>query len=391
MKTKNHYIRAAVLLLSLLLVTQQSCKKEEEKVNQPPTCKIIAPADGEIISKGDTVKISVDAGDKDGSISEVLLYIDGVKIVSVTSPPYNYDWNTENENPGNLVLKATSVDNSGAKTSDEISVTIGNAPVADFTADNTTGGAPLTVNFIDQSTGNPSGWQWDFGDGETSTQQNPSHIYSDLGTYTVTLTVTNTYGSDTEIKNDFIDTPSGTFTDIRDDQTYSIITIGSQIWFTENLNFPIGNSWCYNDDPANCAIYGRLYDWQTAVNACPEGWHLPDDDEWKTLEMYLGMTQEAANGTGFRGTDEGKKLKSTSGWDSNGSGTDIVGFAAIPGGYRLNDFGDFHNLGFIGYWWTATEYNSTDAWFRLLHSNNDAVSRSTNLKVNGFSVRCIMD
>jgi uncharacterized protein (TIGR02145 family) len=127
------------------------------------------------------------------------------------------------------------------------------------------------------------------------------------------------------------------------------------------------------------------------VNACPEGWHLPDDDEWKTLEMYLGMTQEAANGTGFRGTDEGKKLKSTSGWDSNGSGTDIVGFAAIPGGYRLNDFGDFHNLGFIGYWWTATEYNSTDAWFRLLHSNNDAVSRSTNLKVNGFSVRCIMD
>ena len=64
---------------------------------------------------------------------------------------------------------------------------------------------------------------------------------------------------------------------------------------------------------------GRLYLWQTALIACPTGWHLPGDEEWKTLEMYLGMSQSEADDISWRGTDEGTKLKSTSGWHQNGN------------------------------------------------------------------------
>jgi len=78
------------------------------------------------------------------------------------------------------------------------------SPGADFTADLTSGPVPLTVNFTDQSTGDITSWSWDFGDGATSTEQNPSHTYTDAGTYTVSLAVTGPGGSDTEVKADFI-------------------------------------------------------------------------------------------------------------------------------------------------------------------------------------------
>jgi PKD repeat protein len=79
-----------------------------------------------------------------------------------------------------------------------------NLPVANFTGTPTTGSAPLNVNFTDTSTGGPTTWAWNFGDGGTSNLQNPSHTYSTPGTYTVSLTVTNANGSDTETKTSYI-------------------------------------------------------------------------------------------------------------------------------------------------------------------------------------------
>ena len=84
----------------------------------------------------------------------------------------------------------------------------------------------------------------------------------------------------------------GTFTDSRDGNTYKWIEIGNQIWMAENLNFHANSGcWVYDNNPENADTYGRLYNWETARNVCPDGWHLPSDNEWKELEVYLGISQ----------------------------------------------------------------------------------------------------
>jgi uncharacterized protein (TIGR02145 family) len=157
----------------------------------------------------------------------------------------------------------------------------------------------------------------------------------------------------------------GTFTDSRDGKKYGYVTIGSQTWMAENLNYqPVsGNSWCYGNADSNCVKYGRLYDWSTAKTVCPIGWHLPSEAEWTTLAAYAGGSSTA-----------GKKLKSTSGWGSSSisNGTDEYGFSALPGGFRFTG-GNFCYAGGNGYWWTATERGSSNAYYRLMGYDNDGV------------------
>ncbi|MCF8307388.1 MAG: hypothetical protein K9I68_00105 [Bacteroidales bacterium] len=183
---------------------------------------------------------------------------------------------------------------------------------------------------------------------------------------------------------------TGTFTDPRDGQTYETVEIGNQVWFAENLNYETDNSWCYDNDPDNGDTYGRLYNWEAALDACPDGWHLPSDEEWKTLEMELGMSQSEADDDGWRGYDQGEQMKSTSGWNSNGNGTNSSGFSALPGGFRHSD-GSFYTLGNIGHWWSATEFSGSYAWFRVLGSGRDQVHRDGSDKAGGYSVRCLKD
>jgi uncharacterized protein (TIGR02145 family)/uncharacterized repeat protein (TIGR02543 family) len=179
------------------------------------------------------------------------------------------------------------------------------------------------------------------------------------------------------------------FTDNRDGKKYKYVTIGGVMWMSENLNFETSSgSWCYDGSADNCAKYGRLYDWNTAKTACPNGWHLPSREEWGTLAKTAGGTGMYGDG----GT-AGEKLKSKSGWHNSGIGgygTDDYGFSALPGGLRLSG-GYFDRAGLDGSWWTATESGSSYAYYRGMHFYPGTVSEHYDDKSGGFSVRCVWD
>ena len=203
------------------------------------------------------------------------------------------------------------------------------------------------------------------------------------------------------------------FTDARDGQTYNTVEIGAQCWMAENLN--IGTmingydnqanngtieKYCYSNNTANCDEYGGLYQWNEMMQysttpgikgICPDGWHLPTDAEWCTLEQEVDPTITCSS-TGWRGVDGGGKLKEagTTHWASPNTGaTNSSGFTALPGGYRYTN-GGFGELTDTGYWWSSSESGS-NAWHRDLHYSNAQVGRYDNNKSNGFSVRCARD
>ena len=194
------------------------------------------------------------------------------------------------------------------------------------------------------------------------------------------------------------------------------ITIGTQAWMAANLdvgtmitgtttmtNNSVLEKYCYDDDPANCATYGALYQWDEMMQyvttagtqgVCPTGFHLPTDDEWKNLEMHLGMTQAQADATGIRGTDQGSQLAGneplwTNGLlDQNGA-FGSSGFTALPGGYR-NTSGSFYSQSIGAFYWSSSE-SGGNAWYRSLFSDSPKVNRFDDSKSFGFSVRCVQD
>ena len=202
--------------------------------------------------------------------------------------------------------------------------------------------------------------------------------------------------------------------------TIPSVTIGPQVWTDKNLDVTTyldgtvipqvtdattwksltTGAWCYyNNDPSSG--YGKLYNWYavrgitTAESAtptsseiaarkklAPEGWHIPTDAEWTTLTTSLGGVTLA-----------GGKMKSTgtSLWISpNRGATNESGFTGLPGGYRDVD-GAFYSVGYFGVWWSATEYDSPYAWYRLLYYGGGELEGSYYYKKVGFSVRCLRD
>jgi uncharacterized protein (TIGR02145 family) len=185
----------------------------------------------------------------------------------------------------------------------------------------------------------------------------------------------------------------GSFTDSRDSKKYKTVKIGKQAWMAENLNYNESGSKCYENKPANCDKYGRLYDWETAKKACPKGWHLPSDDEWGILMQ--AVNPECSKNEGC--SEAGKKLKANNGWNSlndrtSGNGTDEFGFSALPGG-NSNPRGDFRDVDKKGNWWSSTkyDYDAADAWSRDIYHNFASVYRGHNNKYLLVSVRCLQD
>jgi len=209
---------------------------------------------------------------------------------------------------------------------------------------------------------------------------------------------------------------SGNVTDI-EGNIYPTVAIGNQCWMAENLRTATyhngdiipnvlpnaewqgltSGAWVqYNHDAANEFPYGKLYNWYAVNderNVCPTGWHVPTDEDWKVLEIELGMSPEDADEMFWRGDAEGvgSKLKSvgTAYWNIPNTGaTNESGFSALPGGFRT-DAGSFDQINSNGHWWTATENSESHAWRRNLSTVSEGVERLTNNKRSGRSVRCV--
>src|SRR5690554_3132321 len=178
-----------------------------------------------------------------------------------------------------------------------------------------------------------------------------------------------------------------TFTDPRDGKVYQTVTIGNQEWMAENLAYEpsSGNYWAYDNNNSNVETYGYLYDWETACDVCPDGWHLPTDAEWTELTDYLG--ENAGGKLKATGTIEA----GTGLWyDPNTGATNETGFTALPGGGRGYG-GTFDFVGGHGYWWSATEYRTDYAWARNVLYGYSSVIRDYGNEEFEFSVRCLRD
>lgn len=192
----------------------------------------------------------------------------------------------------------------------------------------------------------------------------------------------------------------GEMTDPRDGMVYKTTTIGGQVWMAENLNYfdiegassSIKNDWCYWDKPENCESAGRLYTWKVAQRICPEGWRLPTNEDWTALLTAVGA--DSLNEILWKGSS---KLKSMSGWENDGSGTDDFGFTALPAGMKFTtstqDGFTYHGCSSL--MWAATEADGgaadSLAYHVYLDCSNDNAIVNTVRKVNGLSVRCVKE
>jgi uncharacterized protein (TIGR02145 family) len=225
----------------------------------------------------------------------------------------------------------------------------------------------------------------------------------------------------------------GKVTDSRDGLVYRTVTIGTQTWMAENLNYaayldvPVywtekekfyssdSSSWCYDNDPANCEKYGRLYTWAVAMDSaaqfsttgkgyglngldldspsefvrgiCPGGWHLPSSEEWNRLFVAVGSRPEKFV-SHLRVRNVGPKFKSACGWD-DGNGTDEYGFSIYPAG--IGRFDNFQFFGEKARFWSSTKYPYVDAVSWEFENLSEDVNEFPSYMYFGLSVRCVED
>lgn len=350
MKKVSVYIFTALVLQFVLLT---SCK---EKENVVPTIQITSPEEGLFVMGGDMLTVSATAEDEDGYIQQVQFYVEYINVETVEDAPYTFSFEVSDTTIGVVDIRAVAIDNAGG-----------------------------------------------------------------VGTHSVDIIVDAPGGFNPDLSY-------GTLTD-QDGNNYKTILIGDQNWMAENLKvskYADGTPIDFIDDDAQWALLeddgkaycwydnmneygdttGALYSWPAAMNGaataldtmtliqgvCPQGWHLPSDEEWKVLEKELGMSLEFADKYEWRGTYEGGKLKERgfSHWDvPNSSGDNMSGFTALPGGYRTNS-GTFYGMNEFAAFWTATKKaESTQIWFRALSFEKTNVYRYWVPGNRGASVRCL--
>jgi uncharacterized protein (TIGR02145 family) len=218
-----------------------------------------------------------------------------------------------------------------------------------------------------------------------------SHVtrHSSLVTYSVLIALSGFILSCNKIEP--ISDYDGTFIDTRDSTEYHYVEIGGLLWMAENLKYMFPDTtgwWCYNSAEGNCDTYGRLYDWNKAMAACPAGWHLPSDGDWKRLEMQAGMLASDADSLGWRITGSaGIALKARKGWNSGGNGENTLRFSAIPSG--IFEESAYNFIGDLASFWSSSYIDETHAYGRGLIYHAEGVYRWKYDKTSGFSVRCV--
>lgn len=175
---------------------------------------------------------------------------------------------------------------------------------------------------------------------------------------------------------------SETFKDVRDSRIYRTVKIAKQVWMAENLAFKADSGcWAYDNKEENVKKYGRLYNWNTAMNSCPSGWHLPNYSEWKILTDNL---------EGFDFAGEKMKAKTSDWiWYENVNATNESGFSGIPAGYYYYYEKSFRNMGKDATWWCATLNDDGKAWVMYLYYNYNEATLYYSSADYGCSVRCI--
>lgn len=341
------YIKQYLLIVSLSLLTinlTTSCDEGlsiGDENNSPPTCNITSPENGSEFTLGETITINVNAEDEDNNLRDVSFYANDIGLAVRNSFPYNYEWDTDYEEFGVYTIKVKVTDHEEEKYIAEINITLNNI-ISNETVTDIDGNVYSTAVIGDQLWMAENLKTTKYNDGS------PIELGTDIGTWLHT-------------------------------------TEGAYCWYD-------------NDKDQFAETYGALYNWYTVEtgNLCPEGWHVPSDEEWKTLEIFLGMVQSDVDDTGWRGMSEGSLLAGNSSLWSDG---DLVSdnefglsnFKALPGGIRKYD-ASFEGLGSNAFFWTSTKSNDTQAWYRNLNKSNTKINRADyEIDDYGCSVRCVKD
>jgi len=426
MKYRFHF------LILFIIVVIVSCVEEE---NQQPVIQSTT-ASPETIKTGETTQLSCVATDPDGDqliyswSSSKGTFPNGTTGSSVT-------WEAPDESGTNTISIIVS---DGQNISEgSVNVTIETNPQLSVTPTELDFGSEdneKTVAIKNTGTGTLN-WiisedlEWltiSAKSGETTTETDNITVTVDrddlsAGSYTETITISSENGDQNiSIKMEVGETSItfGELTDARDGKTYKTVKIGDQWWMAENLNVGtritddevmrdngIIEKYCYNDDEDNCTEYGGLYDWDEMMNyssqdasqgICPDGWHIPTNEEWKILEGYVdsyyGVDDPIWDDSGLRGTDVGKRLKSERGWASNGNGINAVGFNLKPAGIRgIFTDNNYKYLGEKSTFETSTIQSSNQVWARIFYFDSDQSRKINPLDTQGCasSVRCIKD
>ena len=445
MKTKYiHFTLAPLIIILAVLLLAISCKKENNDNNDNPTppilpeCKIIIPDDSSMVQIGNIVSVEASIIGF-SSDAKVAFSIDTSTVSETSVDPYNFQWDTEGWELGSHIVRADAYDENNLIT-DEIIVFLIDTilplmppvPVINIAPEegntDTIFSFDASGSYDNEDPAEALLFRWDFeGDGywdtEFTHESEFEHKYTHPNNYQVRLEVMDTDGmiSDT-VKSLMVghsgnpDACEGYVTVPHGGQVYHTVAIGDQCWLRENLNIgvmakggevPSNNDtiekYCFDDDTANCNKYGGLYMWKEMMNhfplqgsqgICPNGWHIPSDDEWKELEGFVdsqhGVGDPVWDEIYYRGFDAGKHLKALLGWISGGNGDNSFDFKALPGGYWEISF-SFVRAGEEAHFWSSTHDSGHNGRERTLKYDNDQVSRSYSWDESAFSVRCLRD